>query len=76
MTLEEVVARVLREPLERIDDATGRETLRSWNSLCHVELILAIEDAFGVTFARREVAQMTTVAKLRAALREKGVAGV
>ena len=72
MTLEEVVARVLREPLERIDDATGRETLRSWNSLCHVELILALEDAFAVKFTRREVARLTNVALLRAALREKG----
>jgi acyl carrier protein len=73
MTVEEVVARVLHEPIDKIDDATSRQSLRSWNSLCHVELIIALEDAFGVKFSRKEISELTTVERIRISLREKGV---
>jgi acyl carrier protein len=72
--LEALIARLLDEPIERIDDGAGRQTLRNWNSLRHVELIIGLEDHFGVKFTRREVHDLSTVGAIRSALRGKGVA--
>jgi acyl carrier protein len=72
MTLEQLIARLLAEPLEQISDEASRKSLRNWNSLRHVELIIGLEDHFGVKFTRQEIYELSTVGEIREALRKKG----
>jgi acyl carrier protein len=71
--LEQVIARLLGESIEHIHDGASRQSLRNWNSLRHVELIIGLEDHFGVTFTPAEVFELKTIGGIRAALRQKGV---
>jgi acyl carrier protein len=71
--LKALIARLLDEPLERIEDGASRRSLRNWNSLKHVELIIGLEDHYGVKFTPKEVYEISTVGGLRAALLGKGV---
>jgi acyl carrier protein len=72
--LHEVVAEVLRQPIGTISDETSQKTAGSWDSLRHIELVMAVEDAFEVAFPPAEVSTMTSVAAIRQLLLRKGAA--
>lgn len=71
--LEEVVANVLKRPRDEINDDTSPKTVASWDSLRHIELVMTVEEAFGVVFPPAEAATMTSLGAIRQVLRQKGV---
>jgi acyl carrier protein len=72
--LKQVMSAVLRVPADAIDDATSPDTIEEWSSLAHLDLILAIEEEFGVTIPDEEVGDLTSYRLLRLTLDEQGVA--
>jgi acyl carrier protein len=72
MKLEEVVSKVLRVPVTAITDEGSQSTLGSWTSFRHIQLITALEKAYGVRFETPEVVAATSVAELRRVLLAKG----
>lgn len=53
------------------DDPSVRDKARAWGSLQHVGLIIALEQEFGLRFDGADSAEMTTVARIEAALRKR-----
>lgn len=74
--LKQVMGSVLRVPAGQIDDSTSPDTIEAWSSLAHLDLILAIEEEFGVTIPDEEVGDLTSYKLLRLTLDEQGVAAV
>jgi acyl carrier protein len=72
--LHDVIAGFLRVPVSSISDATSPENQRRWDSLRHLDLMTAIEDAYGVRFSTAEIVRAKSVGEVRRMLREKGVA--
>ena len=70
--LEDLAARVLGVARSKIGPDAGPKTLREWNSLRHVALITAVEEAYGVEFTISDVIEINSLADLRAGLRAKG----
>ena len=56
-----IVASVLRVPPEAIDDSSSPDTLGAWDSLNHLQLILALEEEFGLQFAVDDIDAMQSV---------------
>jgi acyl carrier protein len=71
--LEEIFAKLLREPVATITDASNRETLKRWDSFNHLRLVVALEDAYNVEFSTTEVEGIKTVGMVKELLRLKGV---
>lgn len=71
--LHDVFAKVLRVPASSISDETSPETLRRWDSLRHLDVMTAIEDAFGAKFSTGEIMRATSVGQVRRLLHEKGI---
>ena len=72
VTLETVLARVLEvEPIEINDRSNARNT-RNWDSMRHIEVLLAVETAFGVQFSIPEITGMQNVGDIRRLLIAKG----
>ena len=71
--LEDVVAAVLKRSRDEINDETSPKTVPSWDSLRHIELVMTVEQAFGVIFPPAEVMTMTSLGAIRQVLRQKGV---
>jgi acyl carrier protein len=71
--LHEVVARALRVPAASVNDESSPETLRRWDSLHHLELMTAVEDAYGVRFSTGEMVRAQSVGALRRLLATKGI---
>jgi acyl carrier protein len=74
-TIEERLARTVRSVFQlgggALDGVVYKEHPR-WDSLGHIQLILALEKEFGVKFSSEEVVSMRRVEDLAAALRRKG----
>lgn len=71
--LHQVIARALNVAAGVVADDTSPETLRRWDSLRHLDLMTAVEDAYGVRFSTGEILRATSVAEIRRLLKEKGV---
>ena len=74
MRLEELFASVLQEPAATLSDAASPTTHRSWDSLRHIELVMAAEAQYGVQFATSEVVTIRTLGCMRERLQQKGIA--
>lgn len=71
--LVQLVAGVLERPVTEIDGQTGPATAAEWGSLRHLQIIAAVEDAYGVSFAPREIRAVSSVGDLRDLLRRRGI---
>jgi acyl carrier protein len=57
----ELLATVLKTP---VDAGVSTETLPAWDSLRHIEVIFAVEDAFGVQFPEETLGELTSVERV------------
>lgn len=73
-SLTTLVADVLDLDPAGVTDDDGPATLPEWTSLRHLQLVVTLEEAYGISFAFDEVRAVPTVGALRAVLAAKGVA--
>ena len=66
--LRDVLARFFNNPGLTVDAATTARDVRGWDSLANVELMVEIEEAFGIRFRTGEVAGLRNVGELVAAI--------
>jgi acyl carrier protein len=74
MKLEELFATVLREPVSTLSNEASPTTIRSWDSLRHIELVMAAEAQYGVRFETSEVVTIRSLGGMRELLQRKGIA--
>jgi acyl carrier protein len=67
------LADVLAVAVEDIDDASSPESVSSWDSLNHLNLVMAIEEEFSVSLTPDDTLNMRDVQHVRAILRSHGV---
>ena len=68
--LKQVMATVLGVPLAAITAESSQDTLRSWDSLKHMNLVLALEQTFGVEIPDEDAAEITSYALIKLVLQE------
>ena len=73
MDIESLFANILREPLDSLNDETSPDNTKSWDSLKHLELVLAIESAYSVKFSMPEITTLRSLGAVREALQGKGI---
>jgi citrate synthase len=64
-----LIASVLQLPVDRIGDELSFQSVPEWDSLRHVDLMLALEDACGLEIDAEAMVTLDTVAKIRAFVR-------
>jgi len=72
--LKQVIGSVLGVPAESIDEGTSTDTVESWSSLEHLNLILALEEEFGVEIPDEEAADITSYPLIRLVVAEQAAA--
>lgn len=74
MTVKEdvfkVMSGVFNIPVEQISEDSSPDTIRGWDSLKHMNLVLALEEEFGIQFAEEQIVEMLNVALLIEAIKE------
>jgi acyl carrier protein len=71
--LHHVIAEVLGVPVETLTDEDNPSTIESWDSLAHLNLVLALAAEFGMALSPDEAAEMLSVGQIRRILLERGV---
>ena len=62
--VRQIIADILFMSLEEIGEDASQDTLRNWDSLQQLNLVLALEQTFNVRFKPEEFAVMTSVEKI------------
>ena len=73
MKLEALFANLLQDPIESINEETSPRSTRSWDSLKHLELVMAIEGTYSVQFSMPEIVGLNSLGNIRQILKLKGV---
>ena len=70
-TLKDVMATVLGIAADSINDDTSMDTVEAWDSIKHMNLVLAIEEEFGVSIPDEDAANITSYPLIRLVLNEQ-----
>ena len=70
--LRKLVAETLQLPLDQVPADASSETLEAWDSLRHLDIILAVEATTKIRFPTAEIVELTSLDKLEAALVRRG----
>jgi acyl carrier protein len=69
--VQRIVADVLEVPLEQVKPESSPDTIESWDSLHHLNMVLALEQEFAVQFTPEEIEQLLSVELVAALVEEK-----
>ena len=67
-----LLAEVLQVPTATITDDRAMKDVEGWDSLKHMELIVSLEQAFGIELSFDEIVIMRSVAEIKRVLKERG----
>jgi acyl carrier protein len=70
--LRAVIASLFPVEAATLKDIDSPKTIAEWDSVAHLQLMLALEAEFGVQFSPDEMAELTTVGAIRARLADAG----
>lgn len=73
MKLEELFASILEVSAVELTDMSSQASLRSWDSLAHINIISALEEVYGVCFSTDEIQNMKSLGDARKLLSAKRV---
>lgn len=72
-SLREIFADTLEIAPEEVTPELNGDSVETWDSFRHLQLFLSLENEYGVQFDPQEIPELTSVAKIQAALERKGV---
>lgn len=68
--LQEVISTTLKVPPEKITEATINEDLAAWDSLGHVNLMIALEQTFDIVLEVEDFPELVSVRAIMKYLQE------
>ncbi len=68
-----VVSQVLGVPVENLSDADSPSSIESWDSLAHINLVVALEAEFEISFSSDDAVEMLSVEAIRKILLKHGI---
>jgi acyl carrier protein len=72
VTPEDIVAQTFGIEPEAVKDDSGRENVEGWDSLGHMNLVMEIEEVYGVALSTDDALEIVDVASLKRILLERG----
>ena len=66
----QTVSEIMSVPVEKISDESSPDTIEAWDSLNHMNLVLALEEEFEVQFSDEKIVAMLSVGMIVAGLEE------
>ena len=66
-----IVGQVMDIPVEQVNKDSSPDSVENWDSLKHMNLILALEEEFGITFSDQEIVEMLSLEIIIAIMKEK-----
>lgn len=75
MTLVNTVLRVIADvtgvPSDKLDESSSVETVETWDSMAHINIVLSLEACFGVAISPEQAGELLSVSDIVAFLRQR-----
>ena len=71
--LKKIMSRVFGVPVESINNDSSLDTIDDWDSITHMNLALAIEQAFDITLEPDEIIELISFELILAILKDKEI---
>jgi len=71
-SIKNLLSEVLQMPAASITDDLAMKDLDVWDSLKHMELVVSVEQRFGIELSFDEIVAMQNVREIKRVLRERG----
>ena len=71
--LKGYMSKVFRVPVEDIFDTATMDDIVGWDSLTHIELIIVIENEYGIQLSGDDIADMQSVREIQRILKKKNI---
>lgn len=69
--IKKVMSAVFEVPVEEINDKSSPDTIESWDSLKHMNLVLALEEEFDVYFNDEEIVEIMNYSLIKIILSKR-----
>lgn len=69
--IQTVFSEILEDDNISISEETSPETLEEWDSFAHIQIVLALEKAFGIKFSSKEVFEWQNVGDILNSIAQK-----
>ena len=69
--IKKVMSAVFEIPVEQIKDDSSPDTIDSWDSLKHMNMVVALEEEFEVEFTEYEIMEMMNYSLIKSILMGK-----
>ena len=70
-SIEEIISEVLKLSIKEITNDVLMKDTDTWDSLSHMSLILALEEAYVIEFSMDEIVSMVSVLSIREIVKNK-----
>jgi acyl carrier protein len=70
--LYQTIAGVLDVPADSLSEGSSPDTISTWDSLNHLNLVMALESEFGISLSIDDTLEMGSVALIRDIVRKHG----
>jgi acyl carrier protein len=71
--LRELLSKIFEVPLDAISENASPDTIETWDSLRHMNLVVALEQAFNVELSDDQVVEILSYKLIKIILLEHGV---
>jgi acyl carrier protein len=71
--VEHLLSGVLHLPASQINDEMAMKDVEVWDSLKHMEVVVALEQSFGIELSFDEIVLMKSVGEIKGVLKKRGV---
>lgn len=68
-----IISEVFGISVDQINDESSPDTIESWDSEGHINLILSLEAEFGISLSPEDAMEMLSIRLVRLILAERGV---
>ena len=69
--IKNVMSAVFEIPVNEIDENTSPDSVRSWDSLKHMNLVAALEEEYEIEFVEEEIVEMMNLPQIRSIVQKK-----
>jgi acyl carrier protein len=71
-----LVSDIFEVPVARLQPTSSPDNIESWDSLRHLNLVLALEQEFGIQFSPEEIEELLSVELIESLVDEKLKGGI
>ncbi len=71
--LKEIMSQVFKVPEESITSMSSPDTIESWDSLNHMNLVTTLEEEFNIRFTYEQISEMINYSLILEVLKENGI---